>query len=127
MGELKLPGSQSLREYLSLEPRAAGRRHAAYRIPQPDLDRVGWYDKNSDGHVHAVGEKPANPWGLYDMHGNVYEWTSSLWTSDYSDHEDGRKVDPGSADSAATSGVVISPDPRSLPTSRGELRRCLLR
>ena len=41
---------------------------------EEDLERVGWYDGNSDGRLHAVGEKPANVFGLYDMHGNIFEW-----------------------------------------------------
>jgi formylglycine-generating enzyme required for sulfatase activity len=39
-----------------------------------DLMRVGWIDRNSDGHVHPVAQKPENPWGLHDVHGNVLEW-----------------------------------------------------
>ncbi len=41
---------------------------------ESDLERVGWYGRNSDGHPQPVGKKPANPHGLFDTHGNVWEW-----------------------------------------------------
>jgi formylglycine-generating enzyme required for sulfatase activity len=41
---------------------------------EADLSRVGWYSGNSEGKAHPVGQKEPNAWGLYDMHGNVWEY-----------------------------------------------------
>jgi len=47
------------------------------------VDRVAWYDGNSDGKTHPVGQKAANGFGLYDMSGNVWEWTCSAYDEKY--------------------------------------------
>jgi serine/threonine protein kinase len=68
-----------------------------------DLIQAGWCSCNAGGRTHAVGELKANPFGLSDMHGNVWEWVQDGWDPKfYGQFQENVATDPFSPLSAGT-------------------------
>ncbi|MEY2407547.1 MAG: hypothetical protein QOF48_217 [Verrucomicrobiota bacterium] len=69
------------------------------------LGEHAWFDKNAAGHPRPVAQKKPNPWGLYDICGNVWEWCNDFYKVDYyqeSSHED--PTGPGAGETKVVRG-----------------------
>ena len=63
--------------------RAGTKSRFSFGDDESDLGEYAWYGKNAgdigEKYAHRVAQKKANPWGLYDMHGNVWEWCRDVY------------------------------------------------
>lgn len=69
--------------------RAGSQTAYSYGDDADSLKKYAWFYNNSDEMTHAAASKPANKWGLFDVHGNVFQWVSD-WYGEYptSDQKD---------------------------------------
>lgn len=63
--------------------RAGSNTEYSFGDDATQLDDYAWYAGNSSNKTHPVGQKKPNAWGLYDMHGNVAEWTYDQYLPDF--------------------------------------------
>ena len=66
--------------------RAETKSTYCFSVDVDTLSQYAWYNKNSAGETHPVGQLEPNAWGLYDVHGNVHEWCQDWFDRNYYSH-----------------------------------------
>jgi formylglycine-generating enzyme required for sulfatase activity len=71
--------------------RAGTETQFSFGDDESQLGDYAWFDGNSNSATHPVGQKQPNPWGIYDMHGNVWEWCADQYHESYATKSDNIK------------------------------------